>query len=164
MQKNNRPSLFSVEGLFLSCGGLGFSPKAPGTVGTIGTLPILYGLSYIKLPPFFIVPFFILAAIGASLVTEMCRKKYGAHDPQWIVIDEAIGMTTAWFFHPYGTLLELMILFTLFRFFDIVKVWPASYFDKQVEHGYGVIADDIVAGLYAGLVFLLGNFLYLQLF
>ena len=77
------------------------------------------------------------------------------HDPQWIVIDEVIGMSVAWLFIGEHTLTRLLILFVLFRFFDIIKVWPASYFDKKVTHGMGTILDDVVSGIYAGIIFLI---------
>jgi phosphatidylglycerophosphatase A len=76
-----------------------------------------------------------------------------SHDPQWIVIDEVLGMTTAWLFIQNHNLLHLSILFALFRFFDIVKIWPASFFDKKIEHGAGTILDDIVSGIYAGMTY-----------
>jgi phosphatidylglycerophosphatase A len=87
-------------------------------------------------------------------VAESVQKELKLHDPQWIVIDEVLGMTTAWLFIRTHNLLHLMIIFILFRFFDIVKIWPASYFDQKVHHGAGTILDDIVSGVYAGLIYL----------
>jgi len=84
----------------------------------------------------------------------MVQKELQLHDPQWIVIDEFLGMSTAWLFIQTHNLLHLIILFVLFRIFDIIKIWPASFFDTKVEHGAGTILDDIVSGIYAGLVYL----------
>ena len=50
---------------------------------------------------------------------------------------------------------HLFLQFALFRFFDIVKIWPASFFDSKVEHGAGTILDDVISGIYAGLTYLL---------
>jgi phosphatidylglycerophosphatase A len=71
-------------------------------------------------------------------------------------------MFLAWLFIRDNNLIHLVLLFVLFRFFDIVKIWPASYFDKKVKHGAGTILDDIVSGLYAGgLSYLLISYLKL---
>jgi phosphatidylglycerophosphatase A len=82
------------------------------------------------------------------------QKKYQVHDPSWIVIDEVLGILVTYALCPLKSFLGVFILFVLFRFFDIVKVWPASYFDRMT-HGAGTILDDIVSGVYAGLVALL---------
>lgn len=93
--------------------------------------------------------------IISSFVTESVQQNLHLHDPGWIVIDEVLGMTVAWLFIQSHNLKQLALLFVLFRFFDIVKIWPASYFDKKVSHGYGTILDDLISGIYAGLLFLL---------
>lgn len=129
-------------------------PIAPGTWGTLATLPFLYGIGRFNPPYFLFVPFIIIATTISCFIAEVVQKKLALHDPQWIVIDEVLGMSTAWLFIQKHNLLHLIILFILFRFFDIVKFWPASYFDKKVDHGAGTILDDIVSGIYAGLVYL----------
>ena len=109
---------------------------------------------------FFIVPFFIFIAfifiltIISCFLAEAVQKKYKLHDPGWIVIDEVVGMSITWLFIQKHNLLHLFVLFALFRFFDIVKFWPASYFDKDVTHGAGTILDDVVSGFFAGIVYL----------
>ena len=154
MNEANRPSLKRLDILFLSFFGVGYLPFAPGTWGTLATLPFLYGIGHFNQPYFLFVPFIIIATIISSFIAEVVQKKLTLHDPQWIVIDEVLGMSTAWLFIQKHNLLHLMILFILFRFFDIIKIWPASYFDKKVDHGAGTILDDIVSGIYAGLVYL----------
>lgn len=71
-------------------------------------------------------------------------------------MDEVLGMWTAWIFTLGGdqSLISLVIIFALFRVFDIYKIWPASYFDKKVTHGAGTILDDIVSGIFAGVSYL----------
>jgi len=98
--------------------------------------------------------------IISSFVAESVQKNLNLHDPGWIVIDEVLGMTTAWLFIQKHNFIQLALLFVLFRFFDIVKFWPASYFDKKVDHGYGTIVDDIVSGIFAGLLFLIIHFYF----
>jgi phosphatidylglycerophosphatase A len=96
----------------------------------------------------------------SSFIADIVQKKFNLHDPQFIVIDEVLGMMTAWLFIQKHNLVHLFILFVLFRFFDIIKVWPASYFDKEVDHGAGTILDDIVSGVFAGVIYLVINYIF----
>ena len=155
MNQDKQPSLKKPEILFLSFFGVGFLPQAPGTWGTLATLPFLYLLGLFNPPFFLFIPFLLILTAGSCFIAEHIQKKYELHDPQWIVIDEVLGMSVTWLFSLKYSLTHLIIQFVLFRFFDIVKVWPASYFDKKIEHGAGTILDDIVSGVYAGLVYLL---------
>ena len=154
MTEDKRPPLKRLDILFLSFFGSGYLPVAPGTWGTLATLPFLYGIGRFNPPYFLFIPLLVIVTIISSFVAELVQKELKLHDPQWIVIDEVLGMTTAWLFIQTHKLLHLFILFLLFRFFDIVKFWPASYFDKKVDHGAGTILDDIVSGIYAGLTYL----------
>ena len=154
MNEDNRPSLKRLDILFLSFFGTGFLPFAPGTWGTLATLPFLYGIGRFNPPYFLFIPLIIIVTAISSFIAEVVQKELKSHDPQWIVIDEVLGMTTAWLFIQNHNLLHLSILFALFRFFDIVKIWPASFFDKKIEHGAGTILDDIVSGIYAGMTYL----------
>ncbi len=155
MNQDKQPSLKKPEILFLSFFGVGFLPKAPGTWGTLATLPFLYLLGLFNPPFFLFIPFLLILTAGSCFIAEHIQKTYEVHDPQWIVIDEVLGMSVTWLFSLKYSLTHLIIQFVLFRFFDIVKVWPASYFDKKMHHGAGTILDDIVSGIYAGLVYLL---------
>jgi len=155
MNQDKQPSLKKPEILFLSFFGVGFLPKAPGTWGTLATLPFLYLLGLFNPPFFLFIPFLLILTAGSCFIAEHIQKTYEVHDPQWIVIDEVLGMSVTWLFSLKFSLAHLLIQFVLFRFFDIVKVWPASYFDKKMHHGAGTILDDIVSGIYAGLVYLL---------
>ena len=123
----------------------------PGTMASLATLPLLYGLGKMGVPPFLLIPLLILLIVGSGLVAQMAQKQHHSHDPGWIVIDEVIGMLVAFLFCPTSSWGELFLLLVLFRFFDIAKIWPASFFDRKIKHGIGVILDDVVAGLYAGI-------------
>ncbi len=158
MKNDNRPSLKRLDILFLSFFGVGYAPFAPGTFGTIAILPFLYFMGRFNPPYFLFIPFIIILTIISSFIAEIVQQKFKLHDPQWIVIDEVIGMSIAWLFIAQHTILHLFILFILFRFFDIIKIWPASFFDKKVTHGMGTILDDVVSGIYAGLIYLVINF------
>lgn len=162
MNDDKRPSLKRPDVLFLSFFGVGYLPVAPGTWGTLATLPFLYVLGRFNPPYFLFIPFIIILTIISSFVAEIVQKKFDLHDPSFIVIDEVLGMSVAWLFIQWHNLSHLLVLFALFRFFDIVKFWPASFFDKKVHHGAGTILDDIVSGLYAGLAYLVINHYFAQ--
>ena len=159
MKKENRPSLKSPDIFLLSLFGVGFFPKAPGTMGTVCILPLLYFLGLFAPPYWIFLPFLMIFTLGACLIAESTQKKVGHSDPSWIVLDEALGMFTAWLPMRPNAVWELLILFLLFRFFDIFKPWPIAWIDR-IRHGAGIILDDILAGLSAALVFFLGSFLW----
>lgn len=138
-----------LQKLFLSFFGIGFLPKAPGTWGSLATLPLLYLFS--RLPLLYSYGIFFLLLVLSLAITHHVQKKLKTFDPSWIVIDEVLGMITAWFFYPEWNPLWIFLLFALFRFFDIVKVWPANWVDKNLKNGAGTILDDIISGLYAGI-------------
>ena len=151
-QKIQAPSLPTV--LFLSWFFTGKFPKAPGTVGSLATLPLIYLLHYLQINTYSLIGLIIVLFVASVLVTEHVQKKYQLHDPQWIVIDEVIGMLITWSFVSTIDFPTLFLVFASFRFFDIVKIWPASYFDR-LHHGIGTITDDVVSGVYAGIFTLL---------
>jgi len=151
MKKKTAPSLKNAEIMLLSFFGVGFSPFAPGTMGSLAAIPFIYILTIYRVPWVLLIPFIIISTVISSFLSEHAQKKFSTHDPQWIVIDEVLGMLVCWLFYPYGNLLDIFFLFIIFRFFDIFKIWPASYFDKKVKHGAGIIIDDLISGIYAGL-------------
>lgn len=153
MNTEKQPSLKKPEILFLSFFGVGFAPKAPGTFGTLATLPFLYLLGLLHPPFFFFIPFLLILTAASCFIADSVQRQLNLHDPQWIVIDEVIGMSVTWLFISTHSLSHLFLQFVLFRFFDIVKIWPASFFDQKVDHGSGTILDDVVSGIYAGIVY-----------
>ena len=141
--------------LLLSFGGIGFFPFAPGTAGSLATIPLLYLLGITNTPNIFIIPPLITTlAVSIYIINrqESNSENY-QHDPSWIVIDEVVGMVTAWLFVEEYSWQALLAIFILFRFFDITKVWPANYFDRKMKSGVGVMIDDIVSAIYAGLLY-----------
>jgi phosphatidylglycerophosphatase A len=101
--------------------------------------------------------------VAACLAADHVQKQLNVQDPQWIVVDEVIGMALTWAIVKPTTLSLWIGCFVMFRFFDIVKLWPASYFDKKVKNGAGTILDDVVSGLFAG-IFVYGLSTFLQRF
>ena len=127
--------------------GSGLSPKAPGTVGTIAAIPLWLLLA--QLPQ---IPYILVVAAAALIGISICgvaADRLGVHDHGGIVWDEFVGLWIAMAFLP-PTYVSLALGFVLFRLFDIIKPWPISWLDKHVGGGLGIMIDDVVAGLAAG--------------
>jgi len=133
----------------------GYFPKAPGTFGSLVSLPVIFFINY----NFGFVGLFLTVIV--VFVTSMFAVKkvlsYTEHDPSFIVIDEFIGQSVTFLLvadslkynakvYPY------IIGFILFRIFDIIKPFPVSYADKKMKNALGVILDDIFAGIYATII------------
>jgi phosphatidylglycerophosphatase A len=132
--------------LFLSSNaGLGYSPVAPGTVGTLAGIPAFWLLA--SLPPFLYALTWLGLLFLSFWVAGAAGKIYGVVDDGRIVIDELVGYLATVAFLPFSWTAAIAGFF-LFRFFDITKIPPARWFDRQVKNGYGVVLDDVVAGIY----------------
>ncbi len=141
--------------IFLSYFGVGYAKYAPGTMGSIATLPLMFGLAKLKLGLAIYISLLIVLTIVSCFFADIIQKKENLHDPQWIVMDEVIGMLVAWLaFYPSFNIYIAFSVLIVFRFFDIIKFWPASYFDKKVTHGSGTILDDVLSAIYAIIVLL----------
>jgi phosphatidylglycerophosphatase A len=129
----------------------GYFPATPGTAGS--ALGLLIGAWWCvplwqRSPAAFLMLFSVLF-VGACFVAGEAEKQAGAHDASQIVIDEIFGMVAAMFLLPAGWR-WLLAAFVLFRALDVVKPWPASYFDRM-SGGAGVMLDDLAAAIYANL-------------
>lgn len=126
--------------------GSGLSPKAPGTVGTLAAIPLVFAFSWL---PLWLSAALIVLLCGLGVyVSDVTSRDLGVDDHGGIVIDEVAGFAiTMWALPPDGW--TLLAGFVLFRWLDIVKPWPVRVFDQHVLGGLGVMADDIVAGLLA---------------
>jgi phosphatidylglycerophosphatase A len=126
--------------------GSGLAAKAPGTWGTLAAVPIYLLMSSLDLAVYLILTLAMLA-LGVFLCGRVGRE-LGVHDHPAIVWDEVVGfLITMSLATP--DLLSVALGFALFRLFDIVKPWPVSYFDQKVGGGWGVMLDDVAAGLMA---------------
>ena len=128
--------------------GVGYSPIAPGTLGTLLAIPIYYFLSEMSFPLYelTLITFFFLS----SWISERAEKYLGRRDDPRIVIDEMMGffITMLWVTKaPFF----ILVGFILFRFFDILKPFPIRRFEK-VRGGFGVVLDDVMAGIYANII------------
>ncbi len=150
----------TTQKLFLTFFGAGLSPKAPGTVGTLASLPVgLAVLYYIGMESLFMLTLAI-TVIGIFEINKY-EKQTGIHDQQHIVIDEAAGMwlslmiaysTAITMTYPYADLLAIIFSFASFRLFDIWKPSTIGWIDRELKGGLGVMLDDVVAGIAGGLL------------
>ena len=148
--------------LFVTMFGLGKIKIIPGTFGSLATIIILYLLFHIiNISSNFILLGLIIIFIYSFPAVSSYIKDNENKDPGEIVIDELIGQSIPIFAYEisHGTekssdeaLIFYCICFVLFRFFDIVKPFPVSFFDKNFKNSFGVIMDDVFAGLYLSLI------------
>ena len=157
----------TLNTLFVTMFGLGKFPKIPGTFGSLATVIILYiffhilnlssHLILIGLMTIFIFSFYSVA----SYIKDNENK-----DPKEVVIDEFVGQSIPIYLYeishgtektPDEAIIFYCVCFVLFRFFDISKPFPVSFFDKNFKNSFGVIMDDVCAGFYVvlSLIFLM---------
>ena len=129
--------------------GSGLASKAPGTFGTLAALPFWYVLPF--LPPAYSVLVLILAFILGVYLCGATADALGVHDHGGIVWDEFVGLWIALFMVPMN-IWWIALGFALFRLFDIWKPWPIRLLDAKVHGGFGIMIDDVLAGVYAYLV------------
>lgn len=139
--------LFSHPAHFIACGfGSGLSPFAPGTVGTLlawASFPLLrFWMNDTELLAFLAICF-----VGGAWAAQKTGADLGVTDHGSIVWDEIVPFWLVLLFCPAGWLWQ-SVAFLLFRVFDIVKPQPARYFDEKVKNGFGVMTDDLFAGIY----------------
>ena len=138
--------------------GLGKIPKIPGTFGSLATIILLYIFFHLlNLSSNIILIGLIFIFIFSFWAVETYIKDIKNKDPKEVIIDEFIGQSIPIYLYEisHGTeksadesIIFYSICFILFRFFDIVKPFPISFFDKNFRNSFGVIMDDVCAGFY----------------
>jgi phosphatidylglycerophosphatase A len=118
----------------------------PGTAGTIGAIP-LYLLIRPHGLPAVAAAACVVTVVGIWSSSRVCTR-LGVHDPQIVCIDEVAGVLVAWLGAPVG-LRGTLAGFVLFRLFDQFKPWPARLAERRLPSGWGVMFDDVFAGLWA---------------
>ena len=124
--------------------GSGLAPKAPGTFGTLAAVPLFLLLSYLSLSEYIFVVIFA-SAVGIYFC-DKTAKDLRVHDHPGIVWDEFVGFWITMIAVPV-TWWSIVLGFALFRLFDIWKPWPIKWVDKHVHGGFGIMLDDVLAGL-----------------
>jgi len=135
--------------------GCGLIPWAPGTMGTLGAIPLYLAVRPLGLWSVALAAL-VIAAVGIWAGT-IVERKLGQHDPQIVCIDEVAGVLVTYLGAPPGWV-GVAIGVVLFRVLDIVKPWPARVAQRTLPGGWGIMLDDIVAGAWgAMLLALLGR-------
>ena len=145
--------------------GLGKIPKIPGTFGSLATVIILYFFFHIlNISSNIILIGLIIIFIYSFLAVALHIKDNENKDPKEVIIDEFIGQSIPIYLYeishgteklPEEAMIFYGISFILFRFFDIAKPFPVNFFDKNFKNSFGVIMDDVCAGLYVVAVLVL---------
>jgi phosphatidylglycerophosphatase A len=132
---------------FLALGfGSGLAPKAPGTFGTLAAIPLYLLLTMLAPLPYALVV--LLMTLAGFYICGKAADDVGVHDHPAIVWDEFVGFFITMFMIPVSWQ-SILLGFILFRLFDIVKPWPISFVDKKVAGGFGIMIDDVLAGIFA---------------
>ncbi|MCO5114157.1 MAG: phosphatidylglycerophosphatase A [Bdellovibrionaceae bacterium] len=137
--------------IFVTFGGLGCIPKAPGTWGSLGTIPFVILLAALGAEIYMVLTLLFLA-LSLWITAMYLHKNPDNQDPKEVVVDEVVGILVTFFLVPV-TPLALLVGFLMFRVLDILKPPPISIFDKKVPGAAGVMSDDIVAGFIANMLF-----------
>jgi phosphatidylglycerophosphatase A len=144
----DKPSLLSRLATFLATGfGSGYSPFAPGTAGSLVGLVLLFPLRRLGMIPE-VGAILLFTGLGIAAGGHVARR-LGLEDPSIVVVDEIVGMWVSLFLIPL-TPLTAFSGFVLFRIMDVFKPYPARQFES-LPGGWGIMADDLMAGVYANL-------------
>ncbi|MFL2876164.1 MAG: phosphatidylglycerophosphatase A [Candidatus Pelagibacter sp.] len=151
--------------LFVTCFGIGSFRFAPGTITSLITTVFLYSLFHIiNLSNNTILVILLIVFIYSFYAVSEYIKYNENKDPKEVVVDEFIGQSIPIYLYEisHGTIkdsqeavLFYLYIFILFRYFDIKKPFPVSFFDKKFKNSFGVILDDVVAGLYVVLTLII---------
>tara|TARA_B100000902_G_C27120971_1_gene818655 strand:- start:466 stop:969 length:504 start_codon:yes stop_codon:yes gene_type:complete len=144
--------------LFVTMFGLGKVPKIPGTFGSLATVILLYIFFHkLNISPNIILIGLLIIFIYSFAAVAIHIKDNENKDPKEVIIDEFIGQSIPIYLYeishgteksPEEALIFYSVCFVLFRFFDIAKPFPVNFFDKNFKNSFGVIMDDVCAGLY----------------
>jgi phosphatidylglycerophosphatase A len=126
--------------------GSGLARWAPGTFGSLAALVLYFAI--MALPDGAYMAVVVVVTTSGFWICGESARMLGVHDHPGIVWDEWAGMLITLAFAPAG-LIWVLVGFLLFRLFDILKPFPARYFDQNWEDGVGIVMDDVVAGIYA---------------
>ena len=140
-----------VVGTWFGCGN---SPKAPGTVGSLGAVPL--HLLLLRLPFGYHAGAIAALTVIGTWAAQRISDQLGQEDPQRVVIDEVAGVLIAMACVRTAAPLAAVAAFVLFRFFDITKLGPIRAAEHARPAGVGIMADDLVAGVFAGVIARLG--------
>ena len=141
-----------IISIFTTLCGIGYSPIAPGTIGSIFSIVFLYFLIKFVSYSFLVIIFLIILFTSLKLI-EKYSNLLKSHDSSTIVIDEFLGIFLIILFYDYlkftNDFIMFLLILILFRFFDILKIFPINWIDKNIKNSFGVVLDDLLAGVYS---------------
>ena len=144
-----------IISIFTTLFGIGYSPIAPGTIGSIFSIVFLYFLIKFVSYSFLVIIFLIILFTSLKLI-EKYSNLLKSHDSSTIVIDEFLGIFLIILFYDYlkfaNDFIMFLLILILFRFFDILKIFPIKWVDKNIKNSFGVVLDDLLAGVYSIIV------------
>ena len=144
-----------IIAIFTTLFGIGYSPIAPGTIGSIFSIVFLYFLIKFVSYSFLVIIFLIILFASLKLI-EKYSNLLKSHDSSTIVIDEFLGIFLIILFYDYlkftNDFIMFLLILILFRFFDILKIFPINWVDKNIKNSFGVVLDDLLAGVYSIIV------------
>ena len=144
-----------IISIFTTLFGIGYSPIAPGTIGSIFSIVLLYFLIKFVSYSFLVIIFIIIFFTSLKLI-EKYSNLLKSHDSSTIVIDEFLGIFLIILFYDYlkftNDFIMFLLILILFRFFDILKIFPINWVDKNIKNSLGVVLDDLLAGVYSIIV------------
>ena len=141
-----------ISKIFCTGFGVGKIPFFPGSLASLSILPIIWVIKKNQSTEFILIVIAIYLIISYFLI-KVCISNQSNKDPSYIVVDEHLGQAVTLLFCD-EVFIEYFFAFLLFRFFDILKPFPINYFDN-IKNPFGVIGDDILAGIISGLIILL---------
>ena len=152
--------MFNLTRIFVTLFYTGYIKFAPGTIGSLISINIIFVLHYFLNQKFFYI-IFILFLLFSLYFIEKYIKNIKENDPSEIIIDEFLGVYIIFFVIDYVTNMSnfmfIFIGFILFRFFDILKPFPIKLIDKKIKNSFGIILDDLLAGIYTATCLLIIN-------
>ena len=140
---------FLLADLYCSLFKVGYIKYMPGTFGSF--IGLIIGILIKPIYPFGYIFFTLIIIFLGIIAIKFYQTKKGKEDRSEIIVDEVIGQQIPIIIFDLS-ITNIVLGFLLFRFFDIVKIYPANYIDKNYTGSFGIIADDIVAGLQASLI------------
>ena len=152
--------MFNISKIFITIFYLGYSKVIPGTIGSFIAFIIIY-FAYISLNKIYLYTLFIICFFLSLFFINFYQKTIKKIDSSEIIIDEFLGVFIIFLFFDYYSKINIyfffFIGFLLFRFFDIYKPFPINWIDKKIKNSFGVIFDDIVAGIYSSVSLIIIN-------
>ena len=163
--------------LILTMFGIGRSKFAPGTLASLVTCLIYFPI-FIYKPNFLILIItFAIFSIYSIVLIDQLQNKFKKKDPREIVVDEFIGQSIPiltmyvtinitgaigkdWYDYLDFLSVSFLSFFLLFRFFDITKPFPINLIDKKMKNGFGVVLDDVLAGIFSVIIYWIGYYFY----